>query len=568
MAQISYRGNLSSAKFPFSVRHSSRSVIVPTIDNYYDKRIDPSGTMQSPGIPQAIYLENVMPTPDGYKTVGRAVTTEAGLAYKYCNECYVNIAGVGVSRAILLSVYSDPTGYTHYVLYNGTAYSVVQPAAPYKLSLYDPSSVSAAVVNSVAYLYNSVSGGQQLYTLVISSGVCTLTNVYWSVTPSNFLSSTFIRGILNSYNYLIAYDGTTIYWSSLSNPLDFVSSLVTGAGSIIPNNLYSEIVRCVPTVTGFNIYTTTEVVSAIYTGNARYPFKFKLIEDSRGLPITSTTLRSGVCGYIPETLSSLMNYSAHVYCGADSQIRIISDSQSGIVAQDFIDPLLSSSLIEDVTISTGYLSLVYSQDATVTAQSSHYYSTRVIPVREVLDRYICISHGAYWSSETTSHDKHLVYTYLSVYDKLIKRWGRLKIPHRNVIQDINTVKLLYSNVSGAMTITELEFNSDISDSTNSTGKIIFGRFQYVRGKNLILQSSNFEMNNLDSDGSYVSPEVQAIPSLNGKDFGTPKVLATGVSNKDIYEGWCEVEGTNVSVSISGSFNLVTIGLIFNPGGTF
>jgi hypothetical protein len=70
MAQISYRANLSAAIFPMTLARAGRSVIIPGPDQNFDRRVDPQGEQKSAGIPQIIYAENVIPTADGYQSVG------------------------------------------------------------------------------------------------------------------------------------------------------------------------------------------------------------------------------------------------------------------------------------------------------------------------------------------------------------------------------------------------------------------------------------------------------------------------------------------------------------------
>lgn len=71
MPQFEYRANLSSAVFPMTLAKAGRTVINPGPDQNFDKRIDAAGNDKSSvGIPQAIYMENVLPTPDGFQSVG------------------------------------------------------------------------------------------------------------------------------------------------------------------------------------------------------------------------------------------------------------------------------------------------------------------------------------------------------------------------------------------------------------------------------------------------------------------------------------------------------------------
>lgn len=75
MAQISYRANLSSTIFPMTIAKGGRTVINPQYDQNFDKRVDSPGdnSKGSAGIPQALYMQNVLPTPDGFQSIRLAV---------------------------------------------------------------------------------------------------------------------------------------------------------------------------------------------------------------------------------------------------------------------------------------------------------------------------------------------------------------------------------------------------------------------------------------------------------------------------------------------------------------
>lgn len=71
MAQIPFRANLSSALFPLLISKGGRSVIVSGPDQAADNRVESRGTgANSSIIPQLLYGENILPTPEGFQTVG------------------------------------------------------------------------------------------------------------------------------------------------------------------------------------------------------------------------------------------------------------------------------------------------------------------------------------------------------------------------------------------------------------------------------------------------------------------------------------------------------------------
>ncbi|MFK5173422.1 hypothetical protein ACI3QN_12985, partial [Propionibacterium freudenreichii] len=81
-----------------------------------------------------------------------------------------------------------------------------------------------------------------------------------------------ILGITAYQGYLIAYDTSTIYWSSTldidytTNTVDFTPSLATGAGSLTLEGARGPITLAIPATFGIAVYTTSNIVSAVYSG--------------------------------------------------------------------------------------------------------------------------------------------------------------------------------------------------------------------------------------------------------------------------------------------------------------
>ena len=71
MAQITYRANLSAKSFPFISDNWGRTVIVPQYDNTFNRELSSQeDSDRDVGIPQAYYMHNVMPTAQGFQSVG------------------------------------------------------------------------------------------------------------------------------------------------------------------------------------------------------------------------------------------------------------------------------------------------------------------------------------------------------------------------------------------------------------------------------------------------------------------------------------------------------------------
>ena len=122
MAQISYRANLSSAIFPMTLARAGRSVIIPGPDQNFDRRVDPAGEQKDAGIPQVIYMENVLPTANGYQSVAFDLM-EAG-TLPYADMAIFELKIPGAAYPEILAIRSGGAGSQAYRLYLDTWVSI------------------------------------------------------------------------------------------------------------------------------------------------------------------------------------------------------------------------------------------------------------------------------------------------------------------------------------------------------------------------------------------------------------------------------------------------------------
>jgi len=202
-----------------TIADGGRTVIVPGPDQNFDRRVDPQGEQKDAGIPQALYLENVMPTPNGYQSVG-----------------YKTLAA--------LPAPGPTSGGTGSAIVRGSAY------------LYVASALTGDIRRFLCLFRSQASFSNRDVV-----AVC-----IWSC--ANYL--------------LVVLKSGLVMWSSLLTITDFTSSLINGAGQIFPNDLNLRVKFVKEAVNGFYMYTESGIVYGQYTGNARYPFKFTPVKDSGG----------------------------------------------------------------------------------------------------------------------------------------------------------------------------------------------------------------------------------------------------------------------------------------------
>lgn len=519
MAQISYRANLSSAIFPLTLAQAGRSVIVPGPDNTYDRRVDPEGEQKNAGIPQAIYLENVIPTANGYQSIGYTVKDSlSDVNYDRIDQVpalrsdqIYQITLAWNSPTALKSSNIDGLGTWTDVVFSGTA---VYPSA---------GRISSAVVRGTCYVFiRGVSN--QIYIALHDGSALTLTNATASL--AGIVANDVVE-ICGSYNYLIAIkeDGS-VAWSSTTTPLTFTPSLVTGAGSASPNNSYNRLDYIEANPNGFYVFTPSGIIVATYTGNSRYPWKF--------VPVVNTT-------QIVAFTSGDVNASSVIIIDGTGSIRQVQGNTAELIAPE-LATYFRQCIETDVFNYTSN---------TFTTQSN--LASRAPKIYLLHDRYICVS------CEATSS----FYTAIIIYDIQLRRYGKLKINHNEIVlHDTLNVALnrnrigIVNRSTGACHI--VDFETDVVTSPH-TAVLVLGKFQYVRSRNMVLDE-------IEIEGKFHGVSVRILPSLNGKTFDAAVVPAAVESTSTLQSYTCRTEAKNQSIVIKGQFSIEFLGLTFHPGG--
>lgn len=548
MGQVAYRANLSSATFPMTIADGGRTVIIPGSDNNFDRRVDPTGSQLDAGIPQALYMENVFPTVNGYQSVGwinpvLGMTLAAGtLIWRKFDV--KSLSGATISSALLFQTNAG-------VLTSGAdgrGTVTVVGGAP-----SNPATLTSAVVNNICYLYDS--GSSRLYT-VTGGFSLTLTEVTASVTPLGFFTSQGIIAICGSSNYLIAVALTTVFWSSTTTPTDFVSSLVSGAGQINPNDLIGGILTARQAAAGFYLYTSGSVNYAQYTGNSRYPFKFTPVKNVNGIN-TQTDADTG------KFISGDVDSIGQIIVDKNNSIKFIEQNQAKdgmIEAANFLFTTNTQELLN-------YTTNVFTSQVCRTLYSSIFL---------YYNRYVFIS----INDSITATGTLRQYTHVIVFDIALNRYGKIKVTHDFISEvsvgfetaGINS-KILPVFIDGvAGTVKYLNF--DIYGTllpTNATyeamqGVLLLGKFQYARSRFLKLEEIEIEGPQNTSIVATPNFSCSLFPSLDGRNFGAAVPLTASYLSGGVAKFPCHQTAQNISVLLKGAFNVNTLQLRFTPAG--
>lgn len=581
MSQLKGRINLDAKVFPFISQNWGRTVIVSTnSDNNFNRQVQASTDSDHDiGIPQAYYMHNVMPHAQGLQSIGYtgivAAELPGELTFKYVRELKDNLGNYallgictngkwyvretsGAWTLVTTSSFPSLPVYTAYI--NGITYVYQKNTG---LQIYSwithtftgaaflgiDASVIDGITSSFGYMvaWSGINGGYSIPVTATTgssqvSGVVGFARIGDIIASPFFPANTQITATdpLNNFIYLSNISTGTgattlvkqaspgaVYWSSTISELDFVPSLITGAGGGQVQGAQGTVTLCLPHTSGFIVYTTKNVVGAAYSGNIRYPFNFNTIVGAGGINDFSLVTQEGDTG----------NHYAYTTNG----LQLISIGSATTSLTDVTD-FISGKLFEDFDDTAKTFSLV------------RLSSTLVKKITIVSARYLVVSYGI------------TNLTHALVYDLITQRFGKLRTPHvfcfevapavTNVITDLPRQAIGFLQSNGTCSSVDFDVYSP-----GSNGTLILGKYQYVRARNLILDQ--FWLENIYDSTNF---NCTIMTSLDGKvvsSLDTPVLTNSGGAQSEYA---ARSEGQNISLLLQGQFHIESGILAFNLGG--
>ena len=557
MAQIPYRANLSSATYPLSLEKSGRTIINPGADQNFDRRVDPPGdNSKDVGIPQAIYMENTLPTYNGFQSVGYKpqgdLSVAANESINHIIEIPIQAAGTAGPNLWTLTLRSDDTVFAHSAPGAGAAVGMSGAYATPAPS----ENVSVAYVQGRTFLF--VRGGV-LFELVEVAGAIVASDITGTVTGIILAQCAFMIG---AFNYLIFFfsDGTA-NWSSLSNPVDFTPSLVTGAGFETPGGVKAKVINIKEHPAGFIIYTRKNAIVGKYTGNRQYPWRFSEIQDSLGI-------------FTAEAVVGSTNSNQHLTRASSGDIALVTADSAQIIIPDVSDYIQNSRVYSDFDGSifvTQRLPITRAFDDTNRAGMFN-------QLNYLEERYLVVSYGA--GIDATTVSEHYVFSFAFIYDTVLRRLGRLKFRHTH-ITSYNGSLYAWAGFNDGDVLSDQVFKiiTDIYDQNIDgegdiyfhTGVLALGKFQYVRNYNLVIEGIEIESVQPTPDfggvGLSYNFSVKDFISYDGKNYIDPPISPEFLSHVGFLQQYqIHTEAKNHTIMISGAFDLASIALTFSLGG--
>lgn len=500
MAQMQHRVNLTSPTFPLLTENFGRTVVGKPRDE----------ASAEGDTPQVYYCHNVFPIKEGFESVGYKNIVNAINPADIIRGEVVQIKGDAHSRIYLAW---SQTGEV-YALKPGASDWIKLPATvPVTTSFYfDVDTISIGTVNGVSYIY---------YKGISAFTYNETTDSLDAVTLSGLTLSEII-GITDSYGYLIAYSETANAWSSTLDPTDFVPSAVTGAGGGSVAGIGGAIRFCFSNSLGFLIYTETNVIAATYTGNSRAPFKYREVDGSKG------GLTTDLVAYTANS------YDQYVYSRAG--LQAVSSTKASTFLPEFTDFIVGD-VFEDF------------DESTLTFSVQRLSSPMVKKIKFIASRYLIISYGV------TS------LTHVVVYDTILGRMGKLKIPHvycfeyaTGTGEEVAKEAIAFLSSDGSIKLV------DFSSATVQSGVILAGKYQLMRSRLTTLQEVQVENVKLASDFS-----VHSLYSLDGKTLNTVAGYQAS-SVEGLRKYYFKTTAVDHSILMVGAFKATSILLYFNLNG--
>lgn len=347
-----------------------------------------------------------------------------------------------------------------------------------------------------------------------------------------------IVAIAGSYNYLILLTPDSVLWSSTTTPTDFAPSLVSGAGSERIGNLKGDINFAREHVLGLILYTNGNAVSMLYTGNVRYPWKFREIDSSAGYTYS-------------QQVAGDTNSNTQFGLSNAKTVQAINTTAAEIIAPE------ASNFFERTT---RWDSFNYSTNVFNILSTGGEYDFLSVDgkyrVWYVLDRYVLI---AYEHSTVT----YGLYHNLLVFDFVLSRFGKIRRAFHTVLSNEYGMYLVNYNTHLKLKIL---FDTYDLDAIHE-GVILLGKFAVTRDRFITLDEVSFESRN--TDGVPADIAVLIYPTLNGNKFETPVVpVLDNVRSDEMMKSYkCRVSGQNFSILAKGAFDLNTIDMRVHQDGT-
>jgi len=560
MAVQRFKVSMNNAVFPLVSTKAPRAVFVPQLDSAPRQNRGFTGTDDSVdfNLAQILYGENFMPIGEGVRSVGYESVVGATV-----NNDFDQIFPLRDSEENTV-LYSPARG-QNYVYDDVASAWTTDPYA----DVWAPTVLAAGLDpadSSVTYSY--VDGKTFVCYSRLKSNAGSPTDMsimQWNESTKALVPATTILanvpfaageidGISASNGFLLMWSGLSVAWAPYNGTAfdfqPFNNGAFTGAGNQIPEDVKGKITALIAVPGGFIIFTARNAVAAnYYAQSLSAPWVFREISGAGGIE-----------DYEQATVYSSMG---EVYAYTTAGMQKISLNSAETVYPEISD-FIAGRQTERYDFGTHAL---LKGGTTVDLFTK---------VTSISTRFVVVSYGYYPG----------IFSYAIVIDLAMKRWGKLRIIHKDCFyytQQTQPGALTYSMMHD-VTYAAAGGDALVYDASAaptqatsvaqhslafllSTGEVkvavwtdqartedvaclVIGRVQLTR-------SSNIQLNRVEAEGME-SGNMFIAPSANGRTLTTPIALID-VERVDGYLCQGEmIDCLNFNLMIEGSFNLTTL----------
>ena len=557
MALQRFKIALNNARFPLLSTQASRAVFVPSLDSAPRTPRTYMGSEESVdyNTAQVIYSENVMPVSTGVRSVGYSprilptVNTDFDSIFALRDE---------EENTVLYS----PAGGKNYI-YDATAgawstksHNLIFFPKTVKAG-YDPanSRVTYAYVDGktfVCYSRLQASDSSDMSIMLWNSATKSLEPAGSIIANLPFAAGT-IDGISSSNGYLIVYSGISVAWAAFNgtafNYTVYANGAFTGSGSQVPEDVQANITAVVSVPGGFVIFTSKNAIAANYHAQSiASPWVFREISNAGGIEsYEQATVEGSLGNIVAYTTAGLQSISLN---SAEGNYPDVADFIAGRQIERF--NFGNTELTGGSTTLDLYTKLT-----------------------NIANRYIVVSYGTFPK----------IYSFALVYDIALRRWGKLRILHRDCFY------WNYGTVSGDLTYAALgdvnydDPNLSTYDATSQqsnalvsaqhglafmkqTGEVVVADWSnqirdtedqavVIIGRVQLSRSSNVQFNRTEIEG-LKSGSVYVFPSYDGGNTEVAEQLITIQSSGNLRIDGSLIDCKNFDLAIIGTFDVSTV----------
>lgn len=569
MAVQRFKVSLNNAVFPLVSARAPRAVFIPQLDVAPRQNRGFTGTDDAVdfNIAQILYGENFMPVGEGVRSVGY----ESVISPTVNNDFDSIFALRDSEENTVLYSPSKNKNYIYDDVAGAWSTETVQ-------SVWAPTTLAAGLDPADSRVtYGYVDGKTFVcYSRLKSSDAVPvdMSIMQWdpatkTLTPATAILANVpfpageIDGIAASNGFLLVWSGLSVAWAPFNGTkFDFTPfnlGQFTGAGNQIPEDVKGRITALIAVPGGFLIFTNKNTIAAnYYAQSISSPWVFREIPNAGGLEFyEQATVYASLAEVIAYTTAGLQKISLN---SAEIIYPEVSDFIAGRETERYD----------------------FDQHKLVPGGST---VDLFVKVTSIATRYVVVSYGYYPG----------VYSYALVLDIPMKRWGKLRIVHRDAFyytQKTAPGALTYSmmqDVSYADAATDgLTYESSIvpaqdfstaqhslafllrsgevkiaawADASRGEGDkavVVIGRVQLTRSSNT--QFNRVEIEGLQAGNAYLTP------SYNGRNLAEPIPL---IDIERAAGYLCQgelIECKNFNLAIEGHFNLSSLILEATNGG--